>query len=126
MTTPLDVLGRADYVLLTTFRQGRHRRSRRRSGSCGVGDELRVWTIRDAGKVKRIRRSGRVQVAPCTLRGEPRGESVDATARMLPDSEAPVVLNALAAKYGLLGWLRPGAMSRLHPAAGRVIGITVP
>ena len=69
-----------------------------------IGDELRVWTIRDSGKVKRIRRSGRAQVAPCTLRGKPRGQSVDATARMLPDSEAPAVLDALAAKYGLMGW----------------------
>ena len=69
-----------------------------------IGDELRVWTIRDSGKVKRIRRSCRAQIAPCTMRGNPRGPAVDATARMLPDSEAPAVLDALAAKYGLMGW----------------------
>ena len=84
----LDVLGNADYVLLTTFRK---------DGTpvptpvwvVRIGDELRVWTIRDSGKVKRIRRSGRAQIAPCTIRGKPRGLSIDATARMLPDSEAP-------------------------------------
>jgi len=123
VTTPLDVLGRAHYVLLTTFRK---------DGTAvptpvwivRVGDELRVWTIGDSGKVKRIRRSGRVQLAPCSVRGEPRGESIDATARMMPDSEAPTVLNALAAKYGVMGrWTR--AMSRF--TRGRaVIGITVP
>ena len=96
MTTPLDVLGATRYALLTTFRK---------DGTgvstpvwvVRIGDELRVWTIRDSGKVKRIRRTGRVQIAPCTIRGNPRGKSVDATARLLPDSEAPVVLGALAA-----------------------------
>jgi len=89
-----------------------------------VGDELRVWTIRDTGKVKRIRRSGRVQVAPCSLRGEPRGESIEATARIMPDAEARTVLNALAAKYGVMGWWTR-MMSRF--TRGRaVIGITVP
>ena len=85
------MLGNASYVLLTTFRK---------DGTpvptpvwvVRIGDELRVWTIRDSGKVKRIRRSGRAQIAPCTMRGRPRGQSVDATARMLPDSEAPAVL----------------------------------
>jgi PPOX class probable F420-dependent enzyme len=123
VTTPLDVLGAAHYVLLTTYRK---------DGSAvptpvwivRVGDELRVWTIRDTGKVKRIRRSGRVQVAPCSLRGEPRGESIEATARIMPDSEARTVLNALAAKYGVMGWWTR-MMSRF--TRGRaVIGITVP
>jgi uncharacterized protein len=123
VTTPLDVLGAAQYVLLTTYRK---------DGTAvptpvwivRVGDELRVWTIRDTGKVKRIRRSGRVQVAPCSLRGEPRGESIEATARIMPDSEARAVLNALAAKYGVMGWWTR-MMSRF--TRGRaVIGITVP
>jgi len=114
VTTPLDVLGRAHYVLLTTFRKD------------GTAVPTPVWIVRvgDSGKVKRIRRSGRVQVAPCSMRGEPRGESIDATARMMPDSEAPIVLNALAAKYGVMGWWTR-AMSRF--TRGRaVIGITVP
>jgi len=123
VTTPLDVLGAAHYVLLTTYRK---------DGSAvptpvwivRVGDELRVWTIRDTGKVKRIRRSGRVQVAPCSVRGEPRGESIEATARIMPDAEARTVLNALAAKYWVMGWWTR-MMSRF--TRGRaVIGITVP
>ncbi|MGS0684225.1 PPOX class F420-dependent oxidoreductase [Nakamurella sp. GG22] len=124
MTTPLDVLGDAQYALLTTFRK---------DGTgvptpvwvVRIGDELRVWTIRDSGKVKRIRRTGRVQIAPCTVRGNPRGKPVDATARMLPHSEAPAVLGALAAKYGLMGWWTK-LMNRFTGDTRAVIGVTIP
>ena len=79
------VLGNASYMLLTTFRK---------DGTpvptpvwvVRIGDELRVWTIRDSGKVKRIRRRSRAQIARCTVRGEPRGRAIAAIARLLPDS----------------------------------------
>ena len=124
MTTPLDVLGAAQYALLTTFRK---------DGTpvptpvwvVRIGDELRVWTIRDSGKVKRIRRTGRAKIAPCTLRGNPLGQSVDATARMLPNSEAPAVLNALASKYGFRGWWTK-MMQRFTGDTRAVIGVTIP
>jgi PPOX class probable F420-dependent enzyme len=124
VTTPLDVLGRAHYVLLTTFRK---------DGTpvstpvwvVRIGEELRVWTIRESGKVKRIRRSGRAEIAPCTVRGKACGRAVDATTRMLPDSEAPAVLNALVAKYGLLGWWTR-MMFRFVGDTRAVVGITVP
>lgn len=90
-----------------------------------IGDELRIWTIRDSGKVKRIRRSGRAQIAPCTMRGKPRGAAIDATARLLPNSEAPAVLNALAAKYGLLGWWTR-MMHRFVGDTRAVVGVTIP
>ena len=120
----LDVLGAAPYALLTTFRK---------DGTpvptpvwvVRIGDELRVWTIRDSGKVKRIRRSGRAQIAPCSIRGKPRGLSIDATARMLPNSEAPAVLNALAAKYGLRGWWTR-MMQRFTGDTRAVVGVTIP
>ncbi len=123
MTTPLDVLGNASYVLLTTFRK---------DGTpvstpvwvVRIGDELRVWTIRDSGKVKRIRRSGRAQIAPCTMRGNPRVPSIDATARLLPDSEAPAVLSALASKYGVMGWWTK-MMQRFTGDTRAVVGVTI-
>jgi hypothetical protein len=118
------VLGAAEYVLLTTFRK---------DGTpvptpvwvVRIGDELRVWTIRDSGKVKRIRRAGRAQIAPCTIRGNPRGLSIDATAALLPDSEAPAVLNALASKYGFRGWFTK-MMYRFTGDTRAVVGVTVP
>ena len=67
------------------------------------GDELRVWSAAEAGKVKRVRRSGAVQVAPCSARGNPSGAPIDAVARVLPDTEVAGVLDALVEKYGLFG-----------------------
>ena len=117
VTTPIDVLEDAKYVLLTTFRKDGTPVSTP-VWAVRIGDELRVWTIRDSGKVKRIRRSGRAQVAPWTVRGDARGPSIDATARMLPDSEAPAVLDALATKYGLMD-PDDATVHRRHQGRGR-------
>ncbi len=118
------MLGAAHYALLTTYRKD-GRAVPTPVWVVRIGDELRVWTIRDSGKVKRIRRAGRAQIAPCTVRGKPRGQSVDATARMLPDSEAPAVLDALATKYGLMGWWTR-MMNRFTGDTRAVIGVTIP
>jgi len=123
VTTPLDVLGDAEYMLLTTFRK------------TGVpvptpvwvvraGDELQVWSNPAAGKLKRIRNSGRVELAPCTMRGKPRGRSIEGTARLLTDDEAGPMLDRLVSKYGLLGWLTT-MQSRYFGRAGAGIAITV-
>jgi len=123
VTTPLDVLGQADYVLLTTFKKDgtavptpvwvvRH------------GEELRVWTALEAGKVKRIRRSGKVQIAPCSFGGKPRGASVDAVARLLAPSDAEAVLDALVQKHGLRGWLA-GWRARRGDRPSAAIGINL-
>jgi len=123
MTTPLDVLGNADYVLLTTFRKS------------GVpvptpvwvvrnGDELQVWSNPAAGKLKRIRNSGRVELAPCTLRGKPRRRSVEGVARLLTDGEARPMLDRLVKKYGLRGWLTT-MQGRYFGRAGAGIAITL-
>ena len=70
-----------------------------------AGDRLWVWVNPTAGKVKRLRRNGACEVAPCTVRGEPLGRSVPAVGRVLPESSVPRVLAALASKYGLRGWV---------------------
>jgi len=124
VTTALDVLGNAKYVLLTTFRKD-GRAVPTPVWAVRIGDELRVWTVRDTGKVKRIRRSGRVQLAPCSVRGTPRGASIEAIARLLPDSESPAVLTAISAKYGPMGRFT-NMMSRFTDGTRAVIGITVP
>lgn len=68
-----------------------------------VGGELQVWTNPRTGKYKRIRNNPRVTVQPCTFRGEPRGESVTASARLLTDSELKPLMEAIKRKYGLFG-----------------------
>ncbi len=65
------------------------------------GDRLLVYTNGTSGKVKRIRKRGRVRLAACDVRGRLRGDWVDGPARMLDE---PVArdrgLDALVRKYG--------------------------
>lgn len=67
------------------------------------GGELLVWTLRDSGKVKRLRRDGRVTLTPCTVRGKTAEDAtpVEAHATVL-DGAAHLtrVRAAIAAKYG--------------------------
>jgi uncharacterized protein len=55
----------------------------------------------DSWKVKRIRRDGRVRVAPSTMRGRPLGPPFEGVARMLEPSEHERAERALASNYGL-------------------------
>lgn len=122
--TPLDILGSATYIQLTTFRKD-STPVQTPVWVARSGDELRVWTAADAGKVKRIKRNGAVQVAPCTMRGKPTGAPVDALARMLPDHEVRGVLDLLMEKYGVVGRLATWR-ARRNDHQRAAIGITVP
>ncbi len=79
----MSTLPDSRYVSLTTYR---------RSGvavptpvwAAPDGGDLVVWTRADSGKVKRLRHTSRVTVAPCDVRGNLQGEAVEAQARLLP------------------------------------------
>lgn len=64
-----------------------------------------AWSAADAGKVKRIRRSGEVEVGPCDFKGNPTGEQVPATARLLDQADSDRVRSLIAKKYGVMGRL---------------------
>jgi PPOX class probable F420-dependent enzyme len=101
----LDRLAAEKYVLLTTFR----RDGRAVPTPVWVvrdGDALAVWTVRDSGKVKRIRRDGKVTVAPCDVRGRPHGEATagHATIAAAP-AEVDRVRGLIRRKYAVLGRL---------------------
>jgi PPOX class probable F420-dependent enzyme len=66
------------------------------------GDELYIYSLAEAGKVKRIRNNPRVRVMPCDFRGGPKGEWVDATARIIDGAEADKAQRLLDKKYGLM------------------------
>jgi uncharacterized protein len=70
---------------------------------------LYVYTIGVSGKVKRIRNNDRVRIAPCNLRGDVRGEWVDARAAIVIGAEAEHGTALLNKKYfpwkQLLGFL---------------------
>ena len=119
------------YVSLTTFR---------RTGvpvatpvwAAPDGESLIVWTRADSGKVKRLRHTTRVTVAPCDVRGRVKGPAVEGTAEFVDRDEWPHAIAALRRAYGLrfqLGYVsgrfwtrltRPGterhAIIRIRPA----------
>ncbi|BBX02617.1 PPOX class F420-dependent enzyme [Mycolicibacterium moriokaense] len=94
----------ARYILLTTFtKDGKPKPTA--IWAAPDGDRLLVMTEEDSWKVKRIRNTPRVTLAICDVRGNPKSESIEATARVLDKSEAPAVIDAVKRRYGLLGRL---------------------
>ncbi len=102
------------YLTLTTFR---------RTGEAvptvvwfvAHAGKLYVRTARSSGKVKRIRHTDRVLVAPASVLGHQRGLTVVGHARVLPQLEATAFETLIDAKYGfqsrafnLFGDLRDG------------------
>ncbi|GAA3344137.1 PPOX class F420-dependent oxidoreductase [Amorphoplanes nipponensis] len=100
----LEQLGAEKYVLLTTFRRdGRAVPTPLWVVPDGAG--LAFWTPAGTGKVKRIRNGGRVTLAACDMRGNVRGEAVEAQARIGDAADRRRVGEGLKRKYGLVGRL---------------------
>jgi len=102
MTSTVDTLGAAPYVLVTSYRKD----GRAVPTPVWVvrdGDAIAIWTVHDSGKVKRIRRDGTVLVGPCDLRGRLTGEEVPGQATILTPIESARVKELLKQKYGLTG-----------------------
>ena len=68
-------LAASAYLLLTTYRKD-GRAVPPAVWASTDGTRLYVWTQADAGKVKRVRNRGHVQVAPCDARGALQGRRV--------------------------------------------------
>jgi len=110
--TPLP---HSTYVSLTTFR---------RTGvpvptpvwAAPDAETLVVWTRTDSGKVKRLRHTSKVTVAPCDIRGRVDGPAVDGVAEFVPHTDWPGALAALRRSYGLrfqLGHVTSRVVQRL-------------
>jgi PPOX class probable F420-dependent enzyme len=100
MDDPLARFAGHDYLNLETFRKN----------GAGVrtpvwfaekDGELLLYTLADSGKVKRIRNNPRVRIAPSDLRGNLRGDWIDAQARLLDGDEARAANRLLNQKYWL-------------------------
>jgi PPOX class probable F420-dependent enzyme len=63
------------------------------------GDQFLIWTRAETGKVKRIRHTPAVTVAPGTPRGDVTGPALPAVASILPAEETPRVLARLKERY---------------------------
>ena len=64
------------------------------------GGTLYAYTIHDSWKVKRVRNNPRVRVAPCDMRGNLRGDWLEARAAVVDGEEARQAHRLLDAKYG--------------------------
>jgi PPOX class probable F420-dependent enzyme len=121
--TALEQLGSEKYVLLTTFRRdGRAVPTPLWVVPDGAG--LGFWTVAGSGKLKRIRNSGRVTVAPCDMRGNPTGDPIEATARIGDQSDLARVGAGIKKKYGVLGRLTMLG-SRLRRGADGTVAVIV-
>jgi uncharacterized protein len=96
----VDRLSAGAYLSLTTFKK---------DGTAVAtpvwvsrdSDRLYVWTEATSGKVKRLRNSGRVLLAPSDGRGALQGAQVQGTAKVLDDPSAFTRVEALhRSKYG--------------------------
>lgn len=61
--------------------------------------KLYVYTVDNTGKVKRIRNNGRVRIAPSDMRGNVRGDWIDARAEVVTSQEAAHGMQLLNKKY---------------------------
>jgi uncharacterized protein len=67
-----------------------------------AGDRAFFRSWDKAWKTKRLARNPAVEVAPCTLRGEPAGDALHARARLLDGAEARAAARALARRHRVL------------------------
>ena len=82
------------------------------------GDRLYVITDAGSGKAKRLRNSSRAQIAPCDMRGNVRGEYVDATATLMDDLGTDRANTLISRKYGLMARVF-GLMGSVRRLVGR-------
>ena len=85
---------------------------------------LYIYSLANAGKVKRIRNNPRVRVIPCDMRGKPKGEWVEARARVLDGAGARHAHSLLDKKYGLMKKIG-GLFSKLMKRERAAIAIEV-
>jgi uncharacterized protein len=96
----IETLAKNKYISLTTFRKD------------GTPVATPVWVARDgdtvvvltepsAGKVKRLRNSGKVLVAPCDMRGRANGEAVPATALIQDAAGTTTTMALIRKRYGI-------------------------
>ena len=95
-------LGREQCIALTTFRKTGQAVTTPVWFAISLGT-IYVETHADAGKLKRLRHSARVTLAPCTYSGKVTGSVSEGKARILTESEESTAASvALTKKYGVM------------------------
>jgi uncharacterized protein len=96
--TNFETLKNQRYISLVTFKRNGDRVATPLWFAPDQG-KLLAYTNLDSGKVKRIRNSAKVEIAPCTMKGETTGAYVSATATILDASQGSYVHGLLNHKY---------------------------
>ena len=113
----------AKYVLLTTFtKDGRPKPTP--IWIAPDGDRALVITEKNAWKVKRIRNTPRVTLAVCDMRGNVKGEAIEALATVMDDSQTESVYQAINRRYGIVGQIF-NFFSKLRGGAKRTVGLEI-
>ncbi len=95
-------LGKEQCIALTTFRKTGQAVTTPVWFAISQGT-IYVETHGDAGKLKRLRHTARVTLAPCTFNGKITGSVSKGIARILTESEERMTASvSLAKKYGLM------------------------
>ncbi|MBU3687872.1 MAG: PPOX class F420-dependent oxidoreductase [Mycobacterium sp.] len=122
MAVTFDEVSKAQYVLLTTFtKDGRPKPTP--IWIARDGDRALVITEKNAWKVKRIRNTPRVTLAVCDMRGNVKGEAVEAKATVLDASHTESVYQAINKRYGIIGRIFT-FFSKLR-GADRLVGLEI-
>ena len=123
MAATFDEVSRAQYVLLTTFtKDGRPKPTP--IWIARDGERALVITEKNSWKVKRIRNTPRVTLAVCDMRGNVKGETIEARATVLDESETETVYQAINQRYGIVGRVF-NFFSKLRGGAKRTIGLEI-
>jgi PPOX class probable F420-dependent enzyme len=121
--TTFSEVTKAKYVLLTTFtRDGRPKPTP--IWIAADGDRALVITEKNAWKVKRIRNTPRVTLAVCDVRGNVKGEAIEAVASVMDDSQTESVYQAINKRYGIVGQIF-NFFSKLRGGAKRTVGLEI-
>jgi PPOX class probable F420-dependent enzyme len=95
-------VAKSEYILLTTFtKDGRPKPTA--IWAAPTGDRLVVITQEKSWKVKRIRNTPRVTIAPCDRTGNAKGDAVEALATILDKAANGATYDAISKRYGLIG-----------------------
>jgi uncharacterized protein len=83
--------------------------------NCAISEDGRVYfrSEPDMAKIKRIENDPRVLIAPCSLRGKPRGPLAEGRARLLPTAESESAYDLIRKNWSPAMWPSEMAMDRL-------------
>jgi PPOX class probable F420-dependent enzyme len=123
MAATFEDVSKAQYVLLTTFtKDGRAKPTP--IWIARDGDRALVITEKNSWKVKRIRNTPRVTLAVCDMKGKVKGDTIEAVATVLDDSQTDQVYQAINKRYGIVGKVFT-FFSKLRGGAGRTVGLEI-